>query len=149
MRQNPTLLDSVLIGMKAFVPQSWHSLSQNIMCKTDKDKHTKHDVKSPRGRRLLGEQLHQGLFMHMEHFVGHFENSGPHLDCTVMLLAHRRDCHKEREVEISSLCFFPNCISTGYLSIYRTKVSISLKRINGESLHHHFRRCIFQNENSC
>lgn len=83
------------------------------MCKADKDKHTKHDVKSPRGRRLVGEQLHQGLFMHMEHFVGQLENSGPHFGCAVTLLTHRRISHKEREVEISSLCSFPNCITTG------------------------------------
>lgn len=140
VRQNPTLSDSVLIGMKAFVPKSWHSLSQNIMCKTDKDKHTKQDVKSPRGRRLAGEQLHQGLFMHVEHFVGQLENSGPHLGCTVKLLTHRRDSYKERKVEITPLCSFPNCITSGYLSICGTQVSISLKRYNGESLHHHFRR---------
>lgn len=41
MSQNPTLLDSVLIGMKAFVPENLHSLNQNIMCKPDKVKHTK------------------------------------------------------------------------------------------------------------
>lgn len=143
VRQNPTLLGSVLIGMKAFVPESWHSLSQNIMCKTDRDKHTKQDVKSPRGCRLAGEQLPQGLFMHMEHFVGQFEISGPHLGCTVTLLTQRRDSYKEREVEISSLCSSPNCITTGYLSICRTQVSTSLRR-NGGSLHHHFRIWIFK-----
>lgn len=41
MSQDPTLLDSVLMGMKTFVPENLHSLNQNIMCKTDKDKHAK------------------------------------------------------------------------------------------------------------
>lgn len=125
MSHDPTPLDSVLIGMKAFVPWNLHSLNQNIMCKTDKDKHITvlwnlHMDAGWSGNSCIKDYL-------CTCNTGHFENSGPCLGCTVMLLTHRRDCYKERGVKISSSCFFPNSIITGYLSIYRTHIYFTEK----------------------
>lgn len=88
VNQDPTLLDSVLIGIKAFVPENLHSLNQNKMCKTEEDKHTKQYCESsmwmPAGQGAAAPKI---IYAHT---TPANEKSGPHLGCTLTLLAHKK-----------------------------------------------------------
>lgn len=75
-------------------------------------------------------------------------NSGPRFGCTVMLITHRRECYKEREVEISSLCFFPSCTTTEYWHWRGTSICFTEKKQWWNSLSP-FQKMNFSNENFC
>lgn len=119
--QDVALLGSVQIGMKAFVPENPGSSfepEQNVQSgqgQTYKTALWKLHVEAGWPGNSCTEAYSCTVWLAI------LETLVQRWLCTSMLLAHNRDCSKERSVKVSSLCFFPNSI-TAYLSMYWTQV---------------------------